>query len=463
MIPQAPRRYFHKHGALLFAASLCGLPALASPRRDLPPLLGGPSVSTEDPVPIDPSLATGAPYAPARRPADSRGACSALRPVCVHALKGVGADDALRALEAVEQAYVRLVDALGLPPPRSDHGLGGSAGLDVYLSPSGDEVEVDYDEPALFGFDRASAFCRLRAGAEPLLARAATLCVGEAIALALDPAETPHLRRAFATALWWIVGSPTVLDLEAVAEVQLQPERAMVRNARDDGSEGAALLFEYLESTRGVAEPGVLSAALLSASGQRSRFDEPEWENEPDLMDVVRHTLDRDRLRLMALYRDFCVARAFIGARRNGRHLPSLGWAGRFAEPRVDWVIPFSSLPRRVLLSRPIEPGALVFVRLELDQVPPGATLGFRAEWEAPVSFAWTLVRVGPEGNELSRVDLPFQERSLQAEGRVSDLAGVSAILAVGTFLDEITLAHPFDPDVEPFEPHSATVYFARL
>jgi hypothetical protein len=456
MIPQAPCRHFHKHGALLFAASLVTPAAAAGPRQQLPPILGGPATSAEAAAPIDPSLPTGAPYEPGSRPERRQIACSARRPVCLHALSGVTDKDALAALDAVERAYEALVDALGLPAPLSP--------LDVFLSSDlGEPVQVEYDPPALTGFDRATAFCRLRPAREPLLARAATLCVGEAIALALDPGETPHLRRAFATALWWIVGTPTVLDLEAVAELELRPERAVLRQARDQNSEGAALFFEYLEATRGVAEPGVLAAALFAASGQRTSFDEPEWDNEPDLVDVLRHTFARDRLRTIALYRDFCVARAFIGARDDGQHLPGLAWAGAFAEPRFDWVIPFSSLPRRVLLTRPIEPGGAVFVRLELDQPAPGATLGFRAEWEGPVSFAWTLVRVGEGGNELSRIDLPFQERSTLAEGRVDDLHGVRAINLVGTFLDEVTLAHPFDPDVEPFEAHSATIYFARL
>ena len=464
MIPQAPRRHFHKLGVPLFAASLVTLPAPAGPRQDLPPLFGGPSVSQEDAAPLDPGLPTGSAYSIGQRPEGLGPACSARRPVCVHPRAGVTAEHALAALEAVESAYERLVDALGLPAPLADHGLGGSDGLDVYLGGDpGDEVLVEHDEPELSGFDRASAFCRLPAQDGVLLARAATLCVGEAIALALDAGETPHLRRAFATELWWIIGSPTVFDLEAIAELQLRPERAVVRGARDLASEGAALLFEYLETTRGVAEPGVLSAALLAASGQHTTFDEPEWNNEPDLMDVVRHTLDRDRLRMMALYRDFCVTRIFIGARDDDQHLPTLRWSGTFAEPRFDWVLPFSSLPRRVLLTRPIEPSGAVFVRLELDQVPSGATLGLRAEWEAPVAFGWTLVRVGADGKELSRVDLPFQERSTQVEGRVSELEGVRSIILVGTFLDEVTLAHPFDPDVEPFEPHSATVYFAKL
>ena len=37
------------------------------------------------------------------------------------------------------------------------------------------------------------------------------------------------------------------------------------------------------------------------------------------------------------------------------------------------------------------------------------------------------------------------------------------AVLIVGTNLEGIDLSHPFDPDVAPFEPHTATVYLVRL
>jgi hypothetical protein len=33
----------------------------------------------------------------------------------------------------------------------------------------------------------------------------------------------------------------------------------------------------------------------------------------------------------------------------------------------------------------------------------------------------------------------------------------------VGTNLGGVDLAHPFDPDFEPFEPHGFTVYLAEL
>ncbi len=469
MIPRPERTWFDKRGTLVFALWLSAQPAWAGPKRDLPLLFGG---GTPTEVDADASAALsglplGAEFVPQLRPASpGQPACAPKRPICVHADEGHDGAAALAALDALERAYERLVLVLGLPAPLPDERRGGSDALDVYLvaADQGEEpLRVEYDPPELGGFDRASGFCMLAASAGPLLERAATQCIGEAIALRLDAAETPHVRRAFATALWWFVGAPTVLDFEAIDELQSHPERSIARRDRDATSEGAALWFEYLESTRGIGDAGVLSAALLSASAQKTKPDSPTWNNEPDYVDVVRHTLSEDRLRVMALLRDFAVSRAFVGARDDGLHLPRLGWAGAFGAARFDWVLPVSTLPRRVLLTQPVEPTGVALAWLALDQSLPGKTLGFRAEWEAPVAFAWTLVRLDADGSELGRVDLPFQERATEAEGRVSELAGAAAIVIVGTYLDEVSLAHPFDPDVEPFEPHAATIYLAKL
>ena len=95
--------------------------------------------------------------------------------------------------------------------------------------------------------------------------------------------------------------------------------------------------------------------------------------------------------------------------------------------------------------------------------VPDGATLGFQAVWEAPVAFGWTFVRIAEDGSELSRVDVPFQERATEVEARITELQGARAVAIVGTYLDEVSLAHPFDPDVTPFEPNGVTVYLVRL
>jgi hypothetical protein len=382
--------------------------------------------------------------------------------VCVHAGQRSQTEAAL-ALRALESAYDRLVLVLGLPAPLADAGLGGSDALDAYLTEPTAELEVLSDPPPPERFTVTSAFCELPVGDPVLTERAATLCLGEAIVFALDASETPHLRRAFATWLWWAVGVPTCRDVEAIDLVQAHPERAIATRERSETSEGSAIFFEYLESARSALPDAQLSAALFSAAVSNAHPLDLDYHDTPDLFDVLRHSLDEEPSRFAALMVDFAVARAFIGDRDDGLHLPHLGFPGAFGRIRFDWSIRFSSLPRRVLVSPPIESTGAVLIRLDLDEVGLGAALGFRAEWEAPVNFQWQLVKVDRDGVEVGRVDVPFQERARESEARVTNLEGARWIYVVGTNLESIDLAHPFDPDVTPSEPHGATVYLVRM
>jgi hypothetical protein len=449
--------------AALLALELSSFTAMAGmPRREPPLIMGGARPPVAKDVPIDPRLPKGARIDTPSRPAGKMPLCSRLRPLCVHADTDEASDAAL-ALGALERAYDRLVLALGLPPPHADGGLGGSDALDAYLSPPFSELEVDAATLEPGPFTEASAFCRIPKGDPLLLERSATLCLGEAIALGLDASETPYLRRGFATWLWWATGLPTTLDVEALDYVQAHPEQPIADRERSRGSEGSALFFEYLETLRSAGDPGELSSALLSASVSQSQPREFQYLNTPDVFDVLRHSLDEDPARFAAMMIDFTVARAFVGDRDDGLHLPALGWSGAFGRVRFDWAIKFSSLPRRVLVSPAVDSTGSVLIWLDLDEVGLGAALGFRAEWEPPVSFQWQFVKIGGEGEELGRVDIPFQERGHEAEGRVRNLDGARAILVVGTNLEGIDLSHPFDPDVAPFEPHGATVYLVRM
>ncbi len=205
--------------AVAFAALALTLPARAQPPRERPLLFGGGPIPEKAPVQRDPWLPTGArvPSAPDRPGDVEPPGCSFRYPVCVHRGAGVSETAAAQALVALEGAYQRLVHVLGLPAPAWDAGRGGSDALDLYLSVEPARLEVEA-EPIVTGrFDRAAAFCRV--GPVPS-SRDATLCVGEAIALALDPAETPHLRRAYATHLWHLGAPPVSADLEAIDDVQ---------------------------------------------------------------------------------------------------------------------------------------------------------------------------------------------------------------------------------------------------
>ncbi len=436
------------------------------PRRDPPLILGGARPKVVKQVLLDPLLPTGAAIEVKPRPLGFMRQCSVRRPVCVQlseAMLRADTGEAARALRALENAYERSVLALALPEPLADAGRGGSDALDAYLFPPSHPLRVVDEADGTGPFTEASGYCELPLDADALLDRNAALCVGEAQALRLDASEPPHLRRAFASWLWWTLGSPTALDLQAVDEVQAHPERAIATRDLNSSSEGAALFFEYLESTRSSGATGELAAGLFAAAVSNARPYELTYKNDPDLFDVLRHSLEEERDRFAQLMVNFSVARAFLGDRDDGVHLPTLGWTGAFGRVRYDWLLRFSSLPRRVLVNPPVDSSGSVLLWLDIDEAIVGAGLGIHVDWEPPVSFHWQVIKLDANGSEMGRVDVPYQERAREADMRVSDLIGARAVLLVGTNLEGIDLAHPFDPDVAPFEPHGATLYLVRL
>jgi hypothetical protein len=467
---ESPRRGRGKAALALAAVTLitalfASFPAFAQ-LLDLPRTVANPK-----PAALDARLPTGAERSFASRPTDvASPACSSRRPVCVHTTPGVAGELALRLLDTLERAYEKLVLVSGLPQPRSDRGLGGSSALDVYVEQAGtmvtEELRVQQDAPLLTAFDEAPGFCVLRLVKEASadeLARWATLCIGELVLLRLDASETPHARRAVATHWWQMLGRPTAEDFRSFDDAQSKPERAYAKLQQDESSAGAALLFEYLEQRRSNAAPFVLSASLFALSAGKSDPTARRWNNEPDWLDVFRHSFREDRPTVAAALADFAVARAFLGTRDDGRHVPTLAWLGDFGRVRFDWVLTYSSLPRRVAATRPIEPTGSIYVWLELDELALGSVVGFQATWERPVAFKWSLVRVDKDGVELSRIDVPFQETASSVEARAADLEAAAALLIVGTNLGGVDLAHPFDPDRSPFEPHGCLVYLAKL
>lgn len=446
-------------GWLAFAAFGTHDARAGTARRDPPLLFGAGAHVIRPPIEIDPSLPTGSDLVlQHERPHSGEAGCSLRLPVCVHRGPLVNEVQAARALTALETAYERVALALGLPAPLGDEGQGGSDALDWYLN--GDaELSTESAAIRLGGLDRSAAFCL---GGNSDDERDATRCVADAVARRLDAGETSAVRRSFATELWWLTGLPSSLDVEAIDDAQAHPERALAARSSDFSSAGA-LLFDFMESSRSSQSIGALSASLFSAAASRTAPGAWQWNNEPDVFEVLRHSLDEDTGKMATLLGEYAVSRAFLGDRDDGVHPPGLEWAGRFARPRYDWVIAFSSLPRRVRASRPIEPTGIQMIYVDLDEVPLGVSLGFESEWEAPISFKWRLISLDDKGQEMARVDVPFQERGRSAEGRVVNLLGVRAVLAIGINMGGVDLAHPFDPDQDPFEAQSCTAYFARM
>lgn len=445
--------------ALVAAVLTASAPAVAESAP-----LGLPAPPQRALVELDPWLPTGS-VLPARieRPRGALRGCSFRAPVCVHRGPGVPEPSARAALAALETAYSRVVHALGLPAPLPDD-QGGGAELDLYLRAGpGPSLEVEHGAVPTTRFDQAPAFCVMSSREPALFARDATLCIGEAIALRLDASATPHVRRAYATHLWWITGNPTSLDAQAVDDLQANPQLAVIARDRSAYTEGSALFFEHLDASRGSSHAGVLATALIAASTEKTAPALWQWDNEPDVMDVLRHTAGKDPRSISDLIADFAVGRAFLGDRDDGARVVALQWLSELARVRFDWVLPFSSLPRRVAPLFPLEPMGSLYLWLELDRVEAGSNLGFRAEWEPPVTFRWTLVRVAADGRELGRVHPAFQERATSVEQTLVNLEGAAGILVVGTNLGGVDLKHPFDPDVAPYEPHACTVTLSRI
>jgi hypothetical protein len=452
--------------ASVLLASLAWHASARPPKRDPPLLFGGRVSKAKVKLALDPRLPTGVPLpATQLRPATLASLCSFSRPVCVHATAAAQQPSLPDALLALEQAYERVVLALGLPAPLGDSGAGGTDALDWYLAAAPAELAAVSDALLPGRMDRAPVFCQSAGASGALLERQAVLCVGEALASTLDAGESPAARHALALELWWITGPKTSLDVQAVDDAQRNPAAPLAADgAFEESAVGRfALLLETLETTRSAASPGVLSASMLSAAASRTPASAAAFDNEPDVFDVLRHSLDEEPPRYADLMVDFALRRALAGDRDDGTRLPSLAFAGSFARPHFDWVIPFSSLPRRVLSGTPIAPSGTELIWLDLDDAPIGAAIGFRAEWDAPVAFQWRLLAIDRNGVDVRRIDVTFQERGLTADARVLRLDGAKAIIIAGVNLGGIDMSYPFDPDIRPFEPSACTVYLVSM
>jgi hypothetical protein len=409
-------------------------------------------------------IPTGASLSPVGRPAALREPplCSFSAPLCVH--RGVGVPETLVVtwLSELETAHYRLTKVAGLPQPLPDDDRGGGPALDVYLTAQDPDVRIEVDAREL-GVDRdaASAFC-VAGMREPAVPRAATLCLAEAIALRLDASETPFARRAVATELWLSVGTPTGEDVRAIDDFQSHPEHAIVARERSRLAEGSALWLEFLNGSRGGRGPATVPlAAFTLSSGVKSPAD-LRVKNEPDTLDVLRANFGATPSDFARVLGDFATRRAFVGSRDTQGFFPELRWTSDAGRVRFEWSIPLSSLPRTVAPSRPVEPTGSTYLWVSLDGASPRGALAFVADWEPPVSFKWNLTVVAPDGKILRMIDVPFLERGTHVERTLADLDGGAGVLISGTNLGGIGPTYPFDPDFEPFEPHSYSVYLSR-
>ncbi len=401
---------------------------------------------------------------PSAGPRDLR-ACSFVVPICVHAAPGVGDPGAvLEALASVERAWGPLTGALALPSPDIDVGTGA---LDVFLV---DRVEGLADavlerRDARSAFDRASAFialdahargCDRDAGLARALARASLWRAAPATDEASARAETSYVARLLVPCAMGLV--------DGADRFQQSPERAIPDSTLGiEREDGAALFYWWLDYTFGT-EPGSTIRALWALAPTRTPAGAPRWQGKPNGVDVLRASF-RDALSSGStvddLWVEFGVNRALVGDADDGRALPearSLGAAGRV---RADWNIPWPERARSLASGVGVAPTGTAYVGISHAGAAPGAGLRIEAAWEEHAKMRWSVVKIGPSGNQLGHLPVPGPDRGTSAQITVVDLQGVSRILLVGTNVGDPS--YPLDPGPSDgvWEPHGWTVTVA--
>ncbi|HEX2882401.1 MAG TPA: hypothetical protein VHO25_22930 [Polyangiaceae bacterium] len=442
-------------------ATLTAVHPIAATERRVPgPLFGGAAVLPTQVAPaVDPTLPPGAPFLVTPRLQAAATLCSPRHPLCV-----AGTTQQARqlpvALDRLESAYHLVHGVLSLPRPWTS---ATTPRFEVYLS---DDPNLALATPVFTAVsawaDRASVSCRIPS--RTLALGEMVRCLGFAIAGALDAAETPALMDAYAAHLVWLAGESSSGDVAGIDDLQVNPERTPVARVASASATGGVLLLESLERTWQHPRPGWTSTTLLGLSRREGISTGLSWQNEPDWFDVVRASLGESANDTADWLVGFALDRALLGLNSSGR-LRGLAIAGDAARARFDWRMPFSSLPRRVALSKPLQPLGAAYLWLDLDRVPNGATLGFRADWEVPVAFKWLLLSLDDKGRELARLEVPYLETATSVERTWASFnaEGARAVVIAGVNLGAVDPAHPFDPDYEPWETHGCTVYLAKL
>jgi hypothetical protein len=428
----------------------------------LPPLPLGPP-------PVDEVLRSGREVAPLAQRPDLKQmpqvACSFRAPVCVHAPAAAPPAALLWTLRHAESAF-RTFDALGLPAPLPDDGLGGSAAFDLYLSTAPDARPLTTIDLLARGrgLDTQSAFTILPVPALPTSCQTrdeVARAVAQAIVLRLDPGVEDGALSMTASYLASLSTDCELAELAAVDDFQEHPERAL--SAGSPLAPDGALLFPwYLDATFGQGNPGALITALLFVAGQRTPPGAWAWNNEPDLFDALRVNARTRDATLDQLLLDFAVARAFVGSRSDDTHLPDVRRFGDMGRVRFEWSVAYDSLPRRLAPSRPLDPTGMTYLWVDLAGAPPQSSLTMAADWELPSIFRWTLIKVDKNGAEAGRIDIAGVYGDSHVERTVSSLDGLAGIIVVGVNAGSIDRGHPFDPDETPFMPHSYTVTLAK-
>jgi hypothetical protein len=216
-----------------------------------------------------------------------------------------------------------------------------------------------------------------------------------------------------------------------VSEVVPEDATTLVPTVNEEYALGASVFYGWLDRSFG-AFPGSTTIALWALTPTVTPWTAARWNDEPDGFDVLRVSFKNALWAgstVSDLWVDFAAARAFEPG----------------AAPRADWSVDWPRKPRSILSAYPVVPTGSAYVAIDCAVRPAGARLRFEATWEPPSVFVWTLVRVGADGHEMSRVAVPGPPRGQDAQTTLVDLDGVARVIAVGTNIGTPPIA--VDPD----------------
>jgi hypothetical protein len=453
-----PRR---RHGAALIALGVgVGSLAQAAPRSSGSLLFGPTDPVTAAPPAIDPRLPVGALALSAPPPTADAALCSPRFALCVNAT-GQAAARLPAALATLESAYRELTAVLHLPHMHAGFASTPVRGFSVYLQEDWTGPAAAFVDRALALHDRATSYCVVNGKQADV--NAMIQCLAQAAANWMDAAETPATKLAYATHVSFQTGHAGAHELAAVDDVQANPQAGLLTREASPLAAAGSMLLSALDAKWRHPQPTWLASALFSLSRGTTPSGGLFWHNEPDLFDVVRTSLGDGTQPSADWLGHFALQRALAGLDPAHSEWPELRATGALARVRFDWRLAFSSLPRRVTITRPLEPLGTTYLWLDIDTPAADRTLGFHAQWERPVAFKWMMLGLDAQGNEVARLDVPFVENANTAERTWVNLGSVQSIVIAGSNLGAIDAAHPFDPDQGPWEPHGLTVYLAAL
>jgi hypothetical protein len=396
-------------------------------------------------------------------PASAR-VCSFELPVCVHAPDEGSLPTAMTTLAEAESAIRFLSLQARLPWPHSDVPLGGTGAFDLYLV-RGQRAgyRTGFEMPSSAPVDRASSFGLLRAELPPGCVRRTAIHRLVAISMLAEIDAGADAGSFAATASYLAALGTGCLGplLDAVDASQTHPERAAMFAEHVDDPDVSPLLPWYLDEGFGGGAPGSLVTALWYGGRQSTPRDASRFHDQPDLFDVVTRVAKSKQKKLDDVLVDFAIARAFLGDRDDGLHLPETRPFGPFGRVRFDASWQHSTLPRRLAFT-PLEPTGATFLWIDLAGAPPTLELDVHIEWEEPVTMHFALIRVGHDGQEVSRIDLSRERGVRVLERRMLELADLAGVMIIGVNAGEIGPDHPFRANEAPYEPHGGTIYVVK-